>query len=47
MTGTSSQLTLDPLVLVQNHLLQQTVVENYCVINIVLDFVEGTEEDRI
>ena len=43
----SSLLTLDSLALVQNRLLQQTVVENYCVINIVLDIVEDTEEDSI
>lgn len=43
----SSLLTLDPLALVQNSLLQQTVLENYCVINIVLDSVEDREEDSI
>ena len=47
MTKMSSLLTLDSLALVQNRLLQQTVVENYCVINIVLDIVEDTEEDSI
>lgn len=47
----SSQWALYPLALLvlwkQNSLVPQTVAENHCVVNTVLDIVEGTEEDSI